>query len=219
VTPEHPANYAKSLRQIEDAAELLTRLAVALPLRWQHLVDAQPGQPGAASYDGDQGGTTSVVVCDRHQCDINACHQRGDVGCSGHPIPKRTDPTGQAGSGSDRAALDIREFRKACRTVALLSERMVRILAEYEPRPANAYERQITRNNDPGCASCARLPGVNGEPRWEPIEQGVRINGEIVKVCSWCRSWVKGHGYAGLPPRDVVERHHREGDRRVKRGA
>jgi hypothetical protein len=216
-TPEHPANYSKSLRQIEDAAELLTRLAVALPLRWQGLVDAQPGQPGAASYDGDGGGTTSVVVCDRHQCDIMACIQRGDVGCTGQPIPKRTDPTGQAGSSSDKASLDVREFRKACRTVALLSERMVRILAEYEPRAANAYERQQTvkDNDDRGCASCSRLEVSKGIARWEPVSKGVRIGDEVVQCCRWCGDWARSTG--SLPDRKTLQDHH--DGKRIRRSA
>jgi hypothetical protein len=219
VTPPHPTDYRRTLQAVQDAAELYDRIALAIPIRWHHILDALPGQPGAQSYDADLGGPGSVVVCNQHGQDIDTCHRNHLVGCVGTPIPKRTDPTGQAGTAYDPTSRDLRDLRRLARAAAKGAEDMVRILERYGPRPANAYERQVTRENDPGCASCARLPGIDGEPRWEPIEQGVRINGEIVKVCSWCRTYIKAHGYEALPPRDAVEHHHRKGDRRQKRSA
>jgi len=216
---EHPTNYSKPLRQLEDAAELLTRLTAAVPLRWAALVDALSGQPGAQDYGGGVGGPGSVVVCDAHDRDIAEC-QRQDLFCTGHPIPARTDPTAAAAVSGDPAGRDMADFRRASQRVLRDAEVMVRILERYGARPANAYERSLTTveqigNEDPGCQSCSRLEVAKGVPRWEPAEQGAKIDGEVVRLCRWCRAWWGTSGT--LPSRDVLERHHR--GERIKRPA
>ena len=206
---EHPTNYAKLLRQIEDAAELLTRLAQAIPTRWQHIVDAQPGQPRAQALDADGTGSASVVVCDLHRCDISACHQRGDIGCKGTPIPKRSDPTGQAATSSDPAARDLRDLRRLGSAILRDTDRMVTILAGYGPRSARADERMASTNGDPGCQSCGRVPSphVPDQPAYAPVHGRTRVGEERFDLCQWCKRWVAEHGT--LPPRDAVTAHHR----------
>ena len=216
---EHPTNYSKPLRQIEESADLLTRLTAAVPLRWPALVDALAGQPGAQDYSGNPGGPGSVVVCDAHDRDISEC-QAADLFCTGHPIPARTDPTANAGVRGDPAGRDIAEFRKAAARILRDADVMARILERYQTRPANDYERSLTTvevvgNDDPGCVSCARLEVAKGVPRWEPAEQGAKIDGEVVRLCRWCRSWWGTSGT--LPSRDILERHHR--GERIKRTA
>lgn len=105
-------------------------------------------------------------------------------------------------SDPDRSAIE-----RDAKSLRFHLERMQRILEEYGPRPANAYERMVTSGGDPGCQSCARLEVAAGVHRWEPVDQGVKVDGEVVKVCRWCRRWVSKHG--ALPDRKVLEAHHR----------
>lgn len=210
-TPPHPSNYGRFLAAIQEAGELLDRIASATPAAWQHIVDAVGGQPGAQAFDAERDGPGSVVVCTRHERDITDCQREDLVGCTGAPIPRRSDPTGSAGTSHDPASMDLRALHRHADTIRRQTEAIVHVMARYTPRPANDYERRLTaaQNDDPGCESCSRVPSqfCKDIPHYSPVERRVRLGtlGHPVGLCSWCRKWHGEHG--ALPPREVLEAH------------
>lgn len=191
----HPANYGRPLKQIEHAAELLARAANVLPQVWPRICDGISGQPSAQRTDGD--GAASSVLDDH-----------------GVPMPRLSDPTGEANTRSDPSRRDIDELRRLAKRFHADAERFTAILASHQARSANGYERTHTAENDPGCRSCARLE-VHGAPRWEPVHRGVKLGDETVQLCSWCERWAREHG--AVPPRQVLVDHH--DGKRIRRSA
>lgn len=214
-TPPHPASHARFLATLSIATELLDRIATVTPNSWGHIVDAIGGQPGAQALDR-QGGPGSVVVCTRHERDIADCQRTGEVGCTGSPIPRRTDPTGAAGTVRDHASMDIRTLHRKAEAVLRAAEDIERIMAGYVARPPTEAERRATaaENDGSACESCARIdsPHHDGVPAYSPAERRVQIGtlGTPVALCNWCRTWHRQHG--ALPDRTTLEAHHR-GDR------
>lgn len=185
--PPHPSNYTRPLRQIEEAGEMWDRIHATLAETWPRIVDSIGGQPGAQDYDGDGSGAASVL--DEQ----------------GVPMPALSDPTGEACTRRDQPTKDLAELRRLCRQHIANAERVTAILASYQPRPADGYQRAHTAGDDPGCRSCARLE-VGGAPRWEPVHRGVELDGEVVKLCSWCERWARHTG--SMPPRRQLCDHH-----------
>jgi len=186
--PPHPTSHARAQRQLADAVEVLDRILVQFPHLWAAVVDALAGQPGAQDTQQDRtSGHTTVV--DEH----------------GTPMPARTDPTGEAACRVDPAAADLRQLRRDCAQIALVAERIIATFARYQARAANEYERAQSAGGDDGCQSCARVMGRSGLPQWTPVEQGVRLNGDVVKVCRWCRSWISRNG--AMPDRKTITDH------------
>lgn len=194
MTP-HPTNYSRPLRQMEHVADLATLAANLLPDVWPRICDGITGQPKAQNTDGD--GPSSVL------------DERGV------PMPRLSDPTGEANTRQDPARRDIDELRKIGSRMHRDIERFVAIMASHQARQANGYERMHTAENDPGCKSCSRLE-VGGAPRWEPVHHNVTIHGEKHPVCQWCGRWVKDNGE--LPSREILQAHH-DGKRITRRAS
>lgn len=191
----HPANHSRPLRQIEHAAELLTLATNLIPDVWQRICDGINGQPSAQQTDSD-GGSASILD-DR-----------------GVPMPRLSDPTGEANTRPDPCRRDLDELRRLAKKLHADAERTIAILASHQARPANNYQRMTTAENDPGCTSCARLE-VHGSPRWEPVHRGVKIGDETYQLCSWCERWARESG--ALPTRKILTDHH--DGKRIKRPA
>ena len=191
----HPTNHTRPLRQIEHAAELLTLATTLIPDVWQRICDGINGQPSAQQTDSDGG--SSSILDDR-----------------GVPMPRLSDPTGEASTRPDPCRRDLEELRRLAKKLHADAERTIAILASHQARPADGYQRMSTADNDPGCTSCARLE-THGAPRWEPIHHHITVNDERIPVCQWCGRWHKDTGT--LPSRKILADHH--DGKRIKRPA
>jgi hypothetical protein len=194
------------VRLLADAVENLDRSAGAIEAGLVSMHDALNGHPRSPALDsvGGRGRTTFCEVHERERC---ACG-------GGTPYENLTDPTGDAATRPDRAAVDRRRLEDALRSIGRQAEDVVRLLAKYQARPASDRERAETlkaNERDVSCWSCARDSG-----HWAPAARSAELLGERRQLCWWCFDWVrKGDGSA--PSLVQVRQYHDTG--RVRRPA
>lgn len=115
----------------DDAAELLTRIASALPERLYAMRDAMAGQPGAQHFEPVRSQATSLW-CWTHEREVHRCHAEGDNNiCTGETI-LLADPTGEAAVRFDQARKDRAEIEKHLRAAHRAADRATTILAAYQ---------------------------------------------------------------------------------------
>lgn len=166
---------------------------------------------GLVTGSSDHSASRSVMWCWTHSRELHRCHRDDDCDhgtCRAESI-QVTDPTGEAACTPDKASAHLDELGRLAQRLRTDGERIIRILADYQLRPATERERRNSADGDPGCWSCARLPNphIHGQDRWEPASRRYTIGGEVRDLCTWCDRWARTHGE--LPARDVLERHHR----------
>lgn len=116
----------------------------------------------------------------------------------------------------DRALADERDLDRALEGAAVAINRAAGVLAAYPPaHPASAAERRALGLGDgPWCTSCARVEGADGQPRREPIHEGLLgatdVDGRLDEpclLCRWCYGCVRDWGR--VPTVAEVARHAR----------
>ena len=200
-------NTARRIRLANDVAELSARIAVALEGGFAGHIEAHISGLPVAAGGGDGGGRRQVVWCWNHQRPVSACHADDEL-CSGDPVEIR-DSMAEAACTPDRARQDLAALDRDLERMGNTLERVVRLLGGYTPRSASDRERAESQGGADGCWSCARLPNPHhpGEQRWEPGTRRVIVDDEGRDLCSWCDKWHRKTGT--LPPKDILERHHR----------
>ena len=181
---------------MEHAAEVLTLATNLLPDAWSRICDGIAGQPSAQQTDSD-GGAASIL---------------DDLGV---PMPRLSDPTGEANTRTDPCRRDLDELRRLAKRLFADSERVIAILRSHQARPANDYEALHTADGDPGCRSCSRVKSSSGRPQWSPVHHNIVVNGDKVPVCQWCGRWYTDTGE--LPSERILRDHH--DGKRIRRPA
>lgn len=181
---------------IHDRFEAAVELGVRLLNDWRPLErrmrDAIPDLR-AASYDGEP--VDPEVWCDEHERSVVVC-LKNDLLCTGTPLERRTDPTGDA--GATHPYKDAGEFVAWAKRVSHGLEQMARIAGHYspdDPRQSDEVERENER--DDTCAICAR------SEKWVP--KVAKVGGQ--DVCDWHYRFHKTHGR--LPNVDEEATHQR----------
>lgn len=134
----------------------------------------------AASYDREP--SDPVVWCDYHERPVVDCRRRDEF-CTGVPLEKRTDPTGDA-AVNNRAYEDAGAFvawaKRACHAI----EQMVAIAARYKPDdPQLKLDVEEANTKPDGCEFCARVD------RWSPSHTANPTDvGGILEVARRCCS-------------------------------
>lgn len=175
--------------------------------------DGYAGWPAGGGFDAVRSGPKTTLHCFRHGNDDCDCGQNTT-------IPGANDPTGNAAIRPDRARDDLKAFEKHLRSARQQLDQALQIVQRWSPRAANVIE-QAAGTTEPGCVSCARVPGPSGAPWWNPVEREVTLNdGARVGLCSWCRQTpVVGAKHSGdMPPKDEVA-YYRDNGRARKRSA
>lgn len=203
---------SKRKNALQDTTEILDRILTAIDPALDRMHDARAGYPKAASYDSDGG--SPELWCFTHERPVTRCHDNGAL-CDGEPPIDRSDPAGNAGVQAamfgDQAAQAIREVDDLLRRLEIAAKGLEFVVARYTPRQAFSAElRQVERENDPGCTSCARGAGPNGGPIWSPSIGHTDVKGTLphpMALCRWCRDFVRSKGK--LPTPQQVTDHER----------
>lgn len=135
-----------------------------------------------------------------------------------------SDPTGSAAVQSamqgNRAKDDAKQLVHDARVAHRAMRRFVETAARYQARQANAVETAADQA-EPGCMSCARIPGPSGKsPWWNPVTLTTTLtSGAKVPLCDWCYRGEVGVKRTGVLPDvlDVIS--HRDNGRARKRSA
>lgn len=130
-----------------------------------------------------------------------------------------SDPVGRSVAQSnalDRAAADARRLMKEARAARTALGSFHSIAARYKPRPATSFDSQQTQEPEPGCDSCARVPGPASVSRarreqvpwFNPVHTEVTLSdGKIWSLCRWC--WetpiIGARATNDVPPKEDVE--------------
>ena len=156
---------------------------------------------------------------------------------NGHPMPRISDPTGEAAIRPDIASADraviaeaTRELVKAVRafaddptphtahTVETVAGLLLSFAERWAPRHAHAADK--ARSDDvPGCESCARLVD-RGRPLFVEAERNKgrharrTVEGKERYLCSPCANFARG--VDRLPTKDELARYHSSGRWRVR---
>lgn len=159
----------------------------------------------AASYDREP--SDPVVWCDYHERPVVDCRRRDEF-CSGIPLEKRTDPTGDA-AVNNRAYEDAGAFiawaKRACHAI----EQMVAIAARYKPDdPQLKLDVEEANTKPDGCEVCAR------SGKWVPIHvAAANPNGVLPKPLAACRWHFDFVSTYGRLPDEREEATHQAGGR------
>ena len=194
-------------RLLREAIELLDRVHPVLLARLADMTDALNAHPQSAALDrvGGRGKVTFCEIHGRERCPCGA----------GTPFANLADPAGDAGvaaaMGFDRAAAARREVKRLVESTAANAEALVRLAAEWTPRPPTDRERAETlaalNDRDISCWSCARTKDATGRNRWEPARCAVEVaDGVRRELCRWCQDWFRVAGR--LPTLAELDLHH-----------
>lgn len=164
--------------------------------------DCLAGHPKAARYDGHDG-QSARLWCFIHERDHQACTHDG-LACGGTPVTG-TDPTGEAGTSPDRAAVALKVVDDALLALALEAQRLAVELTAWAP-PSTGMARPDPSSvtaPDGWCTSCWRDNRYH-----EPV--GVRTGGSgaayYAGLCEWCGRFRKAQGY--LPSIELLRKRH-----------
>ncbi len=182
------------------------------------MIDALPGAVGSRAPDAEGGGPTLDEL--------------------GHPMPRISDPTGEAAIRPDIASADraviaeaTRELVKAVRAfaddptphTAHTVETVAGLLLSFAERwaPRHAHDGDRARGDDvPLCESCARLTDHRNRPLAEPAErnkgryQRRTITGTPRWLCAPCGNFAKAN--ERMPTKDELARFRDTGRWRIR---
>lgn len=139
------------------------------------------------------------------------------AGGSGNTVadPTGNDAVAAVEFGTEAAVAHRHELERMVIRARAAVERAMQLVDAYAAHePDESARRVVARLNtrgEPGCASCARVDGPRGGPRWEPVHHAgaTDVNGrlpEAMWLCRWCRDCVRDWGR--LPsPRELTMHH------------
>lgn len=104
----------------------------------------------------------------------------------GELLPGHADPTGDAASRIDHAHLDHLSLGKDAAHIRRTIDHLLVTAGKYRLRTANVIEQDSTKNPDPGCTSCHRIPGPRTRHWWNPIARG--------DLCRFCNDFQRTTG-------------------------
>lgn len=193
-------------RTLTDGLELWDRAVTAITT--SDVLNRIHDQQATGLVTGSSGhsGSRTVMWCWTHSRELHQCHRDPDCdhgACRAESIAAN-DPTGEAAVRPDRASDHLDELARLADRLRSDGERITKILASYQRRPADERERRDSADGDPGCRSCARV-SPHGSPLWSPVHRTPVIDGDTWPLCRWCYEWLSGRSAAGrLPTRDEV---------------
>lgn len=151
----------------------------------------------AAAYDREP--TDPIVWCWDHQRSVKDC-RRHDEFCTGTPLEKRTDPTGDGAVGST-AYRDAGEYTAHAKRAAHHIEQMARIAGRYKPDdPQLSLDVEEANTKEDTCAICAR------SEKWVPKAGKVGTQ----DVCTFHLGFHQRHGRHPNPDEEAT---HQRGKR------
>lgn len=127
------------------------------------------------------------------------------------------DPTGTAAlaEATDRATADLRMLDRVLVQAKRAVDELLRLVDRYPPPHVGATDRLLAEaeaDAEPGCWSCARVPGPAGTPRWEPPIAGLGatdVGGRLDVprlLCWWC--YDRARLWGRLPTEEELQAHH-----------
>lgn len=178
------------LDRFELAIEDILRFSHGAQTLLDKLDDADPAQPGAASYGPVRNGTPSELWCDEHERAQHDCERAGEL-CTGVPVVLN-DRTGEAALGysDDAAVRDKRQIERDMSTVVAIAARFARIDNTWKARsPTRKEQRETESANVPGCELHASVGvHVDAEARAGLISTaGGWPLPRPMRLCSSCR--------------------------------
>ena len=134
-----------------------------------------------------------------------------------------SDPTGQAAVQSidhgNQGRDDAKSLMKDIAALRKTARHAMDTASRYTARKPNVLDQAGAE--EPGCQSCARIPGPSGKPWWNPATRSTTLaSGAKVSICGWCYDTPRlGARWSGqLPPvEDVLS--YRDNGRARKRSA
>lgn len=184
-TPDHVASI---LRRVADALTADGRVMLQRADDWQ-------AGPRAANLDPDARGWR-YEVC-------------GDTECRSCPHPVPADPTGEATTRLDRAALIASQLDRLLRDLDRAAGRLVTlhgVLMPEQPRQARTLKEINAAGADVAaegwCRSCWR-----DEQTCAPVETKPDGSWWYRDLCRWCGAFNAEHGQ--YPPLSLLQKRHR----------
>jgi hypothetical protein len=144
-----------------------------------------------------------------HSDGLTALRYEASVAAGDHADPTATKRL------HDPAAAHLAEIRSHVTAAHRILDRAHAIARQYPPvRVAGDAERAMLGEAEvPHCASCARIPGPDGQGRWEPawpaLASPTSVKGRLTEalwLCSWCYGRVRQWGRLPVPAE--LELHH-----------
>lgn len=187
---------AVRIRHLDQAIADLTLARTIHALTLELIHDSLNGHPRAARYDRDST-RPARLWCFTHERDHQAC-EHDALDCGGTPITA-TDPTGDAATTPDPAAIATRSIDKRITALAAFAQALTLELTQWQPPSSDMQHPDPSSATAPDgwCTSCWR-----NDHKHEPIS--THYAGTL---CRFCAVFKKGHDER-LPPIAILELHH-----------
>lgn len=197
-----PSRDQEVAARFATAAAGTKTLADSFPGVLHEMRECQQGQPQAMRTEPTSGGKPTTW-CSSHEQELHRCQDEDLEGCVPEIIPRRTDPTGEAGIQPDTAAKHYKQHIEDAALLVRIEERMAQRASLY---PAAATTPPVAPGEEgPGDGWC--LNHYKAIQKFEPVR--VRKDGTPYRrgLCGWCQDMQSAHGF--LPPANLVDLHHR----------
>lgn len=197
-----PSRDQEVAARFASAAAGAKTLADSFPGVLHEMRECQQGQPQAMRTEPTSGGKPTTW-CAHHETELHRCQDDDLEGCVPEIIPRRTDPTGEAGIQPDTAAAHYRDHLKDAATLVIVEQRMAQRASLY---PAAATTPPVAPGEEgPGDGWCVNH--YRAGQAFAP--ERLRPNGQPVKrgACGWCIDMHQAHGF--YPPPELVDLHDR----------
>lgn len=167
-------NDAELVRKLHETADALTRI-----LALMETSDSKDGHTLLSRMKESYNGWPASTGYDRGSARVT--DDQGD------PLPLHSDPTGETAIREDRARDDRLSIDRDVNALERSVRHLLDTASRHILRDANLIERQATTGkDDPGCSSCARIPGPRTKQWWNP-----RFRGDL---CRWCLDYQRAMG-------------------------
>ena len=204
-----PSRDQEVAARFASAITSLTALKASFAGTLHEMRECQHGQPQAMRTEPTSGGKPTTW-CAQHEQELHRCQEDDLETCWPEIIPRRTDPTGEAGIQPDSAAKHYKEHLDDAALLVRVEERMAQRASLY---PANSVTPATPPGEEgPGDGWCVNH--YKAIQKFEPVR--VRKDGTPYRrgLCGWCQDMQSAHGF--LPPANLVDLHHRQ--RRIPQG-
>lgn len=179
------------LRLVNDWRPLERRIRDTVPDLAAQSYDSEPRDP--------------VVWCDLHERSVAVCRKQDEF-CTGTPLEKRTDPTGDGAVGN-RAYEDAGAFVAWAKRASHAIEQMAAIAQRYKPDDPQ-LSLDVEEANTKGCEVCAR------SDKWVPVHvANANPNGVLLRPIAACRWHFDFVSMYGRLPSEREEAIHQAGGR------